>query len=55
MDLWGEDLRDDLQKQGPCPNGYHIPNKEEWNALYTSYISVNKSIKNFSTTIGIPF
>ena len=55
MDLWGEDLRDDLQKQGPCPNGYHIPNKEEWNALYTSYITVNKSIKNFSTTIGIPF
>ena len=54
LTLWGEDTDQDLQKQGPCPVGYHIPNEKERNAVYLSYFKQKKTMKGFAELLGLP-
>ena len=52
----GDDVSNDFdtenartQRQGPCPDGYHVPSLEEGNELVTLYLS-NKDVS--TTSIG---
>ncbi len=40
---WKDSKNPDTYRQWPCPNGYHIPQKIEWDRLYQSFLKRKES------------
>ena len=52
--LWWGTSDSQTDWQGPCPDGYHVPNSAEWVAVYESYIASWNLSKDFGTNLWLP-
>ena len=58
LKYWGKTIDDYSAMRGPCPEGYHIPLKEEWSAVHDIWIALGwwaNDWTNFWAVLKMPF